>query len=171
MKRKATQLRTTDCRLPTNDCRPLSSNSTLVAFPMLCENANLSNTIGSKTAMSGKIPVGVLGATGAVGQKFIKLLEGHPWFEVTEVAASERTSGKLYGDAVSWKQVTPIPETVRPLEVKPCTPDLKCTLSSRDWMRMSQAGLKKTSPEPDTLSSAIRRIIGWMKMCRSSFRK
>jgi len=73
-----------------------------------------------------KIPVGVLGATGAVGQKFIKLLENHPWFEVTEVAASERTSGKLYGNAVSWKQVTPVPEAVRDLEVRPCTPDLKC---------------------------------------------
>ncbi len=76
--------------------------------------------------MSSKIPVGVLGATGAVGQKFIKLLEDHPWFEVTEVAASERTSGKLYGDAVSWKQVTSIPEAVRSSEVKPCTPELKC---------------------------------------------
>lgn len=76
--------------------------------------------------MSSKIPVGVLGATGAVGQKFIKLLEAHPWFEVTEVAASERTSGKRYGDAVSWKQVTPIPEAVSPLEIKPCVPELKC---------------------------------------------
>ncbi len=78
--------------------------------------------------MSTKIPVGVLGATGAVGQKFIKLLEAHPWFEVTEVAASERTSGKLYGDAVSWKQVTPIPEDVKALEVKQCKPDLKCRI-------------------------------------------
>ena len=78
--------------------------------------------------MSAKIPVGVLGATGAVGQKFIKLLENHPWFEVTEVAASERTSGRLYGDAVSWKQTTPIPTTVRPLEVRPCNPDLKCRI-------------------------------------------
>jgi aspartate-semialdehyde dehydrogenase len=76
--------------------------------------------------MSPKIPVGVLGATGAVGQKFIKLLENHPWFEVTEVAASERTSGKLYGEAVSWKQVTPVPTGVRSLEVRPCAPDLKC---------------------------------------------
>jgi aspartate-semialdehyde dehydrogenase len=76
--------------------------------------------------MSQKIPVGVLGATGAVGQKFIKLLEDHPWFEVTEVAASERTSGKRYGDAVSWKQATPVPESVRSLEVRPCVPDLKC---------------------------------------------
>ena len=78
--------------------------------------------------MSEKIPVGVLGATGAVGQKFIKLLENHPWFEVTEVAASERTSGKPYGEAVSWKQVTPVPDSVRALEVKPCTPDLKCRI-------------------------------------------
>jgi len=76
--------------------------------------------------MSAKIPVGVLGATGAVGQKFIKLLEDHPWFEVTEVAASERTSGRLYGDAVSWKQVTPVPEAVRSLEIRSCIPDLKC---------------------------------------------
>jgi len=76
--------------------------------------------------MSTKIPVGVLGATGAVGQKFIKLLENHPWFEVTEVAASERNSGKQYGDAVSWKQVTPVPKNVRTLEIRPCTPELKC---------------------------------------------
>ncbi len=79
--------------------------------------------------MSTKIPVGVLGATGAVGQKFIKLLEDHPWFEVTEVAASERTSGKLYRDAVSWKQVTPIPEKVGGLVVRPCAPDLKCRVA------------------------------------------
>jgi aspartate-semialdehyde dehydrogenase len=78
--------------------------------------------------MKVKIPVGVLGATGAVGQKFIKLLEGHPWFKVTEVAASERTSGKLYGQAVSWKQTTPIPESVRALEIRPCAPDLKCRI-------------------------------------------
>jgi aspartate-semialdehyde dehydrogenase len=76
--------------------------------------------------MSAKTPVGVLGATGAVGQKFIKLLEDHPWFEVTEVAASERSAGKRYGEATSWKQVTPIPESVRSLEIRPCTPELKC---------------------------------------------
>ncbi len=79
--------------------------------------------------MSSKIAVGVLGATGAVGQKFIKLLEGHPWFEVTEVAASERSAGKRYAEAASWKQNTPIPESVRELEVRPCTPDLKCRVA------------------------------------------
>jgi len=75
--------------------------------------------------MNSKISVAVMGATGAVGQKFIKLLEGHPWFDVAEVAASERTAGKRYGDAVSWKQTTSIPEAVRSLEVLPCTPELK----------------------------------------------
>ncbi len=76
--------------------------------------------------MSSKIAVGVLGATGAVGQKFIKLLEGHPWFEVTAVAASERSAGKRYGEVAAWKQVTPMPPQVRELEVRPCTPDLGC---------------------------------------------
>src|SRR5262245_35035706 len=78
--------------------------------------------------MSSKIPVGVLGATGAVGQKFIALLERHPWFQVTEVAASERSAGKPYATAASWKQKTPIPESVRDLEVKPCTPGLDCRI-------------------------------------------
>src|SRR5512136_41751 len=78
--------------------------------------------------MSARIPVGVLGATGAVGQKFIKLLEDHPWFEVTEVAASDRSAGKPYCEVVSWKQITPIPEPVRRLVVQPCEPDLKCKI-------------------------------------------
>jgi aspartate-semialdehyde dehydrogenase len=78
--------------------------------------------------MSSKIPVGVLGATGAVGQKFIALLEKHPWFEVTEVAASERSAGKPYATAASWKQKTPIPQSVRDLEVKPCSPGLDCRI-------------------------------------------
>ena len=73
-----------------------------------------------------KIAVGVLGATGAVGQKFIKLLEDHPWFTVTEVAASERSAGRLYREVVAWKQATPIPGSVGELEVRPCAPGLKC---------------------------------------------
>jgi len=78
--------------------------------------------------MSDRLPVGVLGATGTVGQKFIRLLEGHPWFEVTEVAASERTSGRRFADATAWKQITPIPEAVRLLEIRPCIPELKCRI-------------------------------------------
>ncbi len=75
--------------------------------------------------MSARTPVCVLGATGAVGQKFIKLLEGHPWFEITEVAASERSAGRRYEEATAWKQTTAIPESVRSLEIRPCTPELK----------------------------------------------
>jgi len=78
--------------------------------------------------MGAKIPVGVLGATGAVGQKFIRLLEDHPWFEVTAVAASERTAGRLYGEVVSWKQNTPIPHAVRQLRVLPCSPGMDCRI-------------------------------------------
>ncbi len=76
--------------------------------------------------MSVRIPVGILGATGTVGQKFITLLEDHPWFETAELAASERSAGRPYEEAVSWKQSTAIPDRVRRLELRPCVPDLKC---------------------------------------------
>ena len=76
--------------------------------------------------MSNKIPVGVLGATGAVGQKFVKLLENHPWFDLTEVAASDRSAGKSYKEATLWRQYTAIPEHIKNLEVKPCEPVLDC---------------------------------------------
>jgi aspartate-semialdehyde dehydrogenase len=78
--------------------------------------------------MPEKIPVGVLGATGAVGQKFVRLLEGHPWFELTELAASDRSAGKTYGEATSWRQYAPIPERLRDRKVKPCEPALDCKL-------------------------------------------
>lgn len=74
--------------------------------------------------ITNKIPVGVLGATGSVGQKFIELLSNHPWFEVAEVAASERSAGNLYKDAVNWILSSPIPERIANLKVKNCVPDL-----------------------------------------------
>lgn len=75
-----------------------------------------------------KIPVAVLGATGSVGQRFIQLLENHPWFEVKEIAASEKSSGKSYRDAVNWVQSTPMPDSAANLVVKNCEPDLECKL-------------------------------------------
>ena len=62
--------------------------------------------------MEKKLKVGVLGATGMVGQRFISLLENHPWFEVVTVAASPRSAGKTYEEAVGgrWKMSTPMPE-------------------------------------------------------------
>jgi aspartate-semialdehyde dehydrogenase len=70
-----------------------------------------------------KIPVAVLGATGSVGQKFISLLSNHPWFEVKMVAASEKSSGKKYGEAINWILNEPLPERIGKLEVKNCKPE------------------------------------------------
>ncbi len=67
--------------------------------------------------------VGILGATGMVGQRFIQLLENHPWFEVTWLAASDRSSGKLYGDAAKWRLDTPLPERIAKMVVSPAVPD------------------------------------------------
>ena len=68
-----------------------------------------------------RVPVAVLGATGAVGQAFIRLLYGHPWFDVIEVAASERSVGKRYRDAMRWHEGT-LDERVAALDVLPCDP-------------------------------------------------
>ncbi|HEY9425692.1 MAG TPA: aspartate-semialdehyde dehydrogenase [Gemmatimonadaceae bacterium] len=68
-----------------------------------------------------RIPVAVLGATGAVGQTFIRLLDGHPWLELVEVAASERSEGRCYRDAVHWLEGA-IPRAAAELTVLPCTP-------------------------------------------------
>lgn len=67
-----------------------------------------------------KIPVSVLGGTGTVGQRFVQLLEGHPWFEIVEVLASDQSAGKAYAEAVGsrWKLTTPIPKDVAKLRVR-----------------------------------------------------
>lgn len=70
-----------------------------------------------------KTPVGILGATGVVGQRFIQMLEDHPWFEVAWLAASDRSAGQAYGDAVRWRLKTAIPERVRKMPVSPAGPD------------------------------------------------
>lgn len=69
--------------------------------------------------MDEKLKVGILGGTGMVGQRFISLLEKHPWFEVTTIAASPRSAGKTYEEAVGdrWKMDTPMPEAVKKLVV------------------------------------------------------
>lgn len=75
-----------------------------------------------------KLKVGILGATGTVGQKFIILLQNHPWFEITALAASSDSAGKPYEKAVAgrWKQETDIPAGVRKIIVQECKPNLKC---------------------------------------------
>jgi aspartate-semialdehyde dehydrogenase len=68
--------------------------------------------------MSKKIPVAILGATGAVGQRFISLLEDHPWFEVVALTASDRSEGKRYGEAVNWVVPGDIPVNVRDMVIR-----------------------------------------------------
>ena len=69
--------------------------------------------------MEKKLRVGVLGATGMVGQRFLSLLENHPWYQVVTVAASPRSAGKTYEEAVGgrWKMSKPMPESVKHLMV------------------------------------------------------
>src|ERR1700688_31591 len=73
--------------------------------------------------MSSKIPVGILGATGVVGQRFIQMLERHPWFEVALLGASDRSEGKTYSDAARWRLKTPIPANVAEMTVSPALPE------------------------------------------------
>jgi aspartate-semialdehyde dehydrogenase len=70
-----------------------------------------------------KIPVGILGATGIVGQRFIQMLEHHPWFEVAWLAASDRSEGRVYSDAARWRLKTAIPGNVAGMMVSPAKPD------------------------------------------------
>ncbi|MEZ4515346.1 MAG: aspartate-semialdehyde dehydrogenase [Chloroflexota bacterium] len=71
-----------------------------------------------------KIPVGVLGATGTVGQRFVQLLDTHPWFEVVVVTGSERTAGQPYGEAVTWRMGGEIPAAAANLIVQPTNTEL-----------------------------------------------
>ena len=68
------------------------------------------------------VKVGILGATGTVGQRFITLLADHPWFIIHALGASSRSAGKLYPQAVKWKQTSPIPAVARTLVVQECVP-------------------------------------------------
>jgi aspartate-semialdehyde dehydrogenase len=75
-----------------------------------------------------RIPVAILGATGSVGQRFVQLLEGHPWFRLHEVVASERSAGRPYAEAADWKLDTAMPAEAASLEVLPLEAALESTL-------------------------------------------
>jgi aspartate-semialdehyde dehydrogenase len=75
---------------------------------------------------SGKIRVGILGATGVVGQRFIQLLENHPQFEVGALAASDRSQGKTYAEACTWRLPGNMPERVKPIVLQSPQPRLEC---------------------------------------------
>ena len=76
--------------------------------------------------MTKKFRVGILGATGVVGQRFIQLLQNHPQFEITALAASDRSQGKLYAEACTWRLPGELPDTVRQIAVRAPAPPLDC---------------------------------------------
>ena len=78
--------------------------------------------------MMDRIRVGVLGATGMVGQRFVQLLADHPWFEIAALAASERSMGMPYGEACHWVVSEGMPDLVKGSIVQECKPDLSCRL-------------------------------------------
>ncbi|HEX5634519.1 MAG TPA: aspartate-semialdehyde dehydrogenase [Gemmatimonadales bacterium] len=75
--------------------------------------------------MSARIPVAILGATGTVGQKFVRLLADHPWFEIAAVAASDQSAGRRYGDIVRWREPVPLPDRVADMTVRHSRPPLE----------------------------------------------
>ena len=110
--------------------------------------------------MTAKIPVGILGATGIVGQRFIQMLERHPWFEVAWLAASDRSENKSYADAARWRMKTPIPAPIAKMQVSPARPEgspkvifaaLDAAIASELEPRFAEAGCAVISN-----SSALR---------------
>ena len=83
-----------------------------------------------------KYKVGVLGGTGMVGQRFVSLMENHPWFELTVIAASGRSAGKTYEDAIGsrWAMETPMPEMAKKLVVKNAVEDMKEIAEAVDFV-------------------------------------
>ena len=132
--------------------------------------------------MSEKLKVGILGGTGMVGQRFVSLLEEHPWFEVTTIAASPRSAGKTYEEAVGdrWKMDTPMPDAVKNLivmnvnEVEKVAQKVDFVFSAVDMtkeeiQRIEEAYAKTETPVvPITARTAGRRMFRWS--CRRSIR-
>jgi aspartate-semialdehyde dehydrogenase len=79
--------------------------------------------------MNPKIPVAVLGATGTVGQKFVRLLAEHPWFELAALAASDQSAGKRYGDVVRWRENVPLPDRLAGMTIARSAPPLAARIA------------------------------------------
>src|SRR3954463_14366257 len=94
--------------------------------------------------MNNKFRVGILGATGVVGQRFVQLLDQHPQFEITALAASDRSQGKTYAEACTWRLPGEMPELVKAITVQPPAPPLDC-----DFVFSSLPGDIATQAEVD----------------------
>lgn len=105
------------------------------------------------------IKVGIIGATGTVGQRFITLLANHPWFVVHALGASARSAGKPYSKAALWKQSTPIPTLVRDTLVQECQPehfkDCALVFSGLDADVAGDIGKPSSPPRPRSLTPLL----------------
>ena len=119
--------------------------------------------------MSEKLKVGILGGTGMVGQRFISLLENHPWFEVTTIAASPRSAGKTYEEAVGdrWKMDTPMPEAVKKIVVMNVN-EVEKVAAEVDFV--SKRSRKNTLRQRHRLYPTTVHTDGH-RMCRWSYRR
>ncbi len=102
---------------------------------------------------SSQIPVAVLGATGSVGQRFISLLNNHPWFKVVALAASDRSVGQKYSDACRWVLNDPMPEYAREMVVVPATPD--CVQAKIIFSALHNDIAKDLEPEFAQVGAAV----------------
>jgi aspartate-semialdehyde dehydrogenase len=99
-----------------------SSKSTIFNRQLIWGQKGVRAGQSREKAIMRKIEVGILGATGMVGQRFVSLLEHHPWFEVAWLAASERSAGRTYAEACNWRLREPLPKAARELPVEECKP-------------------------------------------------
>src|SRR5471030_2722719 len=96
-----------------------------------------------------KIEVGILGATGMVGQHFIRFLQGNPWFDLKWLGASDRSAGKKYKDAMTW-HLGVVPDSVADLTVDECKPGHAPDCCFRPWMRRWRSRSSASSRRPAT---------------------
>ena len=126
--------------------------------------------------MSEKLKVGILGATGMVGQRFVTLLENHPWFEVVKLAASAHSAGKTYEEAVGprWKMETPMPEYVKGMtvhdvaDVAGMADGVDFVFSAVNMSRTRFAQSKRSTRRPRPRSSPTTAPTVGHRMCRWS---
>ena len=116
--------------------------------------------------MSERMPVGILGATGMVGQEFVTFLRDHPWFDLTWLGASDRSAGKRYSEATSWRLGGVMPSYARDIVVSESKPDGGPRQVFSPWMHPWPPASSERSLKLVTWWCRIPETIGWRKMWR-----
>ncbi len=115
--------------------------------------------------MAERIPVAILGATGTVGQRFVQLLDGHPWFQVVALTGSARSEGKPYAEAATWLLDTPMPDWARAMTVLPTRADVVARAGARLAFSALPASAARTV-EPELAAAGV-----WVGSNASAYRR